>query len=191
MPDRSDNPGGGSGGGPDTQTHYHAYDGPYSIAANQVEFLSRDPLPPASASDCTISMVASSITTLKGSVNLRGMAGVRLTSGPPVALDTISDSTDGIELQAHELQKVTIKRGLVDDVDQLIEMTSSGITVDGGSQPVTVKSIQKITLSVAEGASTVELTPESIKISFGFGMSTISLGMDGITIQGLPLVKIN
>jgi len=183
--------GGGSGGGQNTQDHPRFQDGVYSITANAVEFVSRDPIPPATPEDCTITLLASSLTTLKGTVNLRGMSGVRVTSGPPVELDTISDSTNGIELMAHELHSVTIKRGLIDEVDQVITMTPSGITIDGGSQPVTIQSIQKITLSVAEGASTITLSPESIQVSFGFGVSTISLGPTGITIQGLPMVQIN
>jgi hypothetical protein len=58
-------------------------------------------------------------------------------------------------------------------VDQKIEMTPSGITVDGGAMPVTIQSLTQIKLSVCGG------------------LSTITLGPDGVTIMGLPLVKIN
>jgi hypothetical protein len=78
-----------------------------------------------------------------------------------------------VEIEVGELQKVTIKRGLIDGVDQTIEMTPSGITVDGGAMPITIQSLTEIKLSVAGG------------------LSSITLGPDGITIMGLPIVKIN
>jgi hypothetical protein len=71
-----------------------------------------------------------------------------------------------------ETQNVTIQRGIIPGVDQTVEMTPAGITVDGGTMPVTVKSLTQITLSVAGG------------------LSSITLGPEGVTIQGL-LVKIN
>ena len=52
-------------------------------------------------------------------------------------------------------------------------MSRSGITVDGGAMPVTIQSLTQIKLSVCGG------------------LSSIILGPDGITIRGLPLVKIN
>ncbi len=51
-------------------------------------------------------------------------------------------------------------------------MTPSGITVDAGAMPVTIQSLTQITLSVAGG------------------LSTITLGPEGVTIQGV-LVQIN
>jgi len=57
-------------------------------------------------------------------------------------------------------------------VDQKIEMTPSGITLDAGMGTVTIQSLTQITLSVAGG------------------LSTITLGPEGVTIQGV-LVKIN
>ena len=57
-------------------------------------------------------------------------------------------------------------------MDQKIEMTPSGITLDAGMGTVTIQSLTQITLSVAGG------------------LSTITLGPEGVTIQGV-LVKIN
>jgi len=70
-----------------------------------------------------------------------------------------------------ETQNVTIQRGLL-PVDQKIEMTPSGITLDAGMGTVTIQSLTQITLSVAGG------------------LSTITLGPEGVTSQGV-LVKIN
>lgn len=173
-------PGGGSGGGKDTQDHTHSYDGVWGVKANQIEFLTVAPIPPAEPSDCKITLLASNILDLSGNVNLHGMAGVRITAGPPPLPETSTGSTQGVEIEVGEIQNVTIKRGLIDGVDQKIEMTPSGITVDGGAMPITIQSLTKITLSVAGGLSTIELSPEGITIQ----------GMPLVTIQG-ALVKIN
>ena len=162
--------GAGCGGGPDTTDHIHSFDGTYSISANRVELLSRPPIPPASPSPNVITILAAGMGT-DGLVNVRGSQGVRITSGPPLLPPTSSDSTDGVEVIASEAQKVTIQRGLL-PVDQKIEMTPTGITVDAGMGQITIQSLTKITLSVAGG------------------LSTITLGPEGVTIQGI-IVKIN
>jgi hypothetical protein len=165
--------GGGSGGGDNKRDEARTFDGSYTIVANQMEFVSRPALPPAPPDPCAITLLSSDITELKGNVNLRGMGGVRITAGPPPLPETGSDSTQGVEIEVGEIQNVTIKRGLIDGVDQKIEMTPSGITVDGGMMPVTIQSMTQIKLSVCGG------------------LSSITLGPDGVTIVGLPLVKIN
>jgi hypothetical protein len=167
--------GGGSGGGPDTTGHVESFDGSYAIAANQVELLSRPPIPPAVPGQSVISILAAGLG-MDGLVNVRGSQGVRITAGPPVVPEVsppvLADSTNGVEIVVSEPQNVTIQRGLVPDVDQKIEMTPSGITIDAGGMPVTIQSLTQITLSVAGGLSTITLAPE------------------GITIQGI-LVQIN
>lgn len=165
--------GGGSGGGDDRRDEARTFDGSYTVVANQLEFVSRAPVPPTSSDSCEITLLSSDITEMKGTVNLRGMGGVRITAGPPPLPATSSDSTQGVEIEVGEIQNVTIKRGLVDGVDQTIQMTPSGITVDGGMMPVTIQSMTQITLSVCGG------------------LSSITLGPDGVTIVGLPMVKIN
>jgi len=96
---------------------------------------------------------------------------VCITAGPPPLPPTASDSTNGVEIAVGELQNVTLQRGLL-PIDQKIEMTPGSITVDAGVGTVTIQSLTQITLSVAGG------------------LSTITLGPEGITIQGL-MVKIN
>jgi hypothetical protein len=173
MSQDNNNFGGGSGGGDDKKDEARFFDGNYTITANQVEFVSRPALPPAPPDPCTITLLASDVTQLNGTVNLRGMGGVRITAGPPPLPATGSSSTQGVEIEVGEIQNVTIKRGLIDGVDQKIEMTPTGITVDGGSMPVTIQSLTQIKLSVMGG------------------LSSITLGPDGITVVGLPMVKIN
>jgi hypothetical protein len=164
------NKGGGSGGGPLSNDKSQSADGMYSIVANQVEIVADLPLPPAIPEPFLINIVAAGMG-MDGLVNLRGSQGVRVTAGPPPLPPTASDSTNGVEIVVGETQNVTIQRGLL-PVDQKIEMTPSGITVDAGMGTVTIQSLTQITLSVAGG------------------LSTITLGPEGVTIQGV-LVKIN
>lgn len=165
-------PGGGSGGGDDRRDEARTFDGSYTVVANQLEFVSRTPIPPTSPDSCEITLLSSDITEMKGNVNLRGMGGVRITAGPP-PLPATNGDTQGVEIEVGEIQNVTIKRGLIDGVDQKIEMTPTGITVDGGMMPITIQSMTQITLSVCGG------------------LSSITLGPSGVTIVGLPIVQIN
>lgn len=172
MVSRNGNKGGGSGGGPDTMDHAQSFDGRFEISANQVELLSRPPMPPAAPGTNVITLLSTDLTGLGGTVDVRGAKGVRITAGPPMLPPQSSDSTNGVEIVVGEIQNVTIQRGLLPGVDQKIEMTPSGITVDAGAMPVTIQSLTEIKLSVAGG------------------LSTITLGPQGITIQGI-LVQIN
>jgi hypothetical protein len=104
--------GAGSGGGPETADHSHSFDGTYSIAANQVELLSRPPMPPAVPGPNVITILAAGMGT-DGLVNVRGSQGVRITSGPPMLPPTSTDSTNGIEIIGSEAHNVTIQRGLL------------------------------------------------------------------------------
>jgi len=157
-----------TGGGRDSM---QSIDGAFVVTANQVEFLSRPPLPPLPPEPSVITLLAAGVAP-DGQVNVRGSQGVRITAGPPLLPPTQSDSTNGVEIVVSEVQNVTIQRGLLPGVDQKIEMTPSGITVDAGAMPVTIQSLTQITLSVAGG------------------LSTITLGPQGVTIQGI-LIQIN
>lgn len=170
--------GGGSGGGEVTTDHTHSFDGTYSLSANQLEILSRPPLPPAPPSPSLITVLATSMT-LDGKVDIGADQGVRITAGPPLLPPTGSDATNGVEAVVGETQNITLQRGLLPGVDQKIEMTPNGITVDAGAMPVTIQSLTQITLSVAGGMNTITLTPEGITIQ---GVL--------ITVQG-ALVQIN
>jgi hypothetical protein len=171
MEEREERRGGGSGGG-NAPNHIANLGGTYAIQANQVELLSRPPDPPLLPAPSVISILAVSELPSDGRVEVRGAQGVRITTGllgvPPAS----SDSTNGVEIIVSEDQNVTIQRGVLPDVDQKIEMTPGAITIDAGAGTLTIKSLTQITLSVAEG------------------LSTITLGPEGITIKGL-LVQIN
>ncbi len=173
------NPGGGTGGGEDTQNHAHFIDGRYSVTANQIQLLSAPPLPAAIPLPEVISLLATDLTGMQGQVTVKGAQGVRVTSGPPQLPPAQSDSTNGIEIIASEAQKVTIQRGLLPGVDQKIEMDPGSIVIDGGAGSITIQSLTQITLSVAGGANTITMTPTGITIQ---GVM--------ITIQG-ALVQIN
>lgn len=158
----NDQRGGGSGGGPDNFNHAQAIDGMYSVSANQVEFFTRPPLPPAVPGPSVIRVLAGG-KGIDGQVLVRGTKGVRVTAGPPPLLETASSSTDGVEISIGELGKFTLKRGLL-PIDQKMEMTSDGVTIDAGAGKVTIKSMTEITLSVAEGVTKIKLGPDGVTI---------------------------
>jgi len=164
--------GAGSGGGRDPLDHIKTLDGRFAVAAAGVALLSRPAQPPSVPTPNVITLLATDLTGMDGNVDVRGAQGVRITAGPPMLPPASSASTNGVEIAVGELQNVTIERGLLPGIDQKIEMTPSGITVDAGAMPVTIQSLTQITLSVAGG------------------LSTITLGPEGITIQGV-LVQIN
>lgn len=172
------NSGAGTGGGPDAKFHDLSHDGRFSISANQVLLTSRPSLAPVVPDPYVITILAAGMG-MDGIVNVAGSQGVRVTAGPPMLPPTGSDSTNGAEVVVGETQNITLQRGLMPGVDQKIEMTPSGITVDAGVMPVTIQSLTEIKLSVAGGLNTITLTPS------------------GITIQGLmiqiqgALVQIN
>ena len=170
MSPRSESPGAGTGGGPDTHHSNQSFDGHFSVAANQIEMLARPPLPPGIPGPSVISILSAGMG-IDGVVNVRGTQGVRVTAGPPPLPAASSTSTKGVEIMVGQMETVTIQRGLL-PVDQKIEMTPTGITVDAGMGKVTIQSLTEITLSVAGG------------------LSTITLGPQGVTIKGL-LIQIN
>jgi len=168
--------GAGSGGSPvgvaELVTQYtDNYDGVYALGANRIELMARPPLPPAPPKPSVISLVATGLA-LDGRVEVRGSQGVRITSGPPMLPPTTSESTNGVEIIASEAQNVTIQRGLIPMVDQMIQMTPGAIMIDGGVGTITVQSMTEIKIQVAGGVSSITLTPV------------------GIIIQG-PIVMIN
>jgi hypothetical protein len=170
-----ENPGGGSGGDAGAGDLGHrviSADGTYAIRANQVSLVSWKNIPPATDSESRIMLLAMGGVTGEfiddGTVDVRGCKGVRITSGPllpPVLNPPMSaDSTDGIEIEAGETQSITIKRGMLPEIDQYITLTPTGITINAGL------------------AGTLTLNA---------GMSQITIGPAGITIIGMPLVQIN
>lgn len=155
--------GGGTGGGPSPGDHEEVVDGLFAITANQVNLLSRPPIPPAIPAENLINIVAAGMG-MDGHVNVRGSQGVRVTAGPPVLLPTGSSSTNGVEILVGETGSMTLQRGLIPEVDQKMEMTPEGITIDGGAQTVTIKSLTKIELSVCEGVAKITIDPTGVTI---------------------------
>lgn len=163
--------GGGAPAGPEqgSPTDYH--DGTYSVIANQVQILSSPPLPPAEPVPYIVSVLAAGMGD-DGRVEIGGSQGVRLTAGPPMMPPASSEGTNGVEIVVGEGQEITIQRGLIPDMDQQILMAPGSIVVDGGAGTIMIKSLTSITLQVAEGLSSITMSPA------------------GIVIQGL-LVSIN
>jgi len=169
--------GGGSGGDDDDSDdsghQVISADGTYEIRANQLSLFSWKNIPPASDKESRITLAAIGGVAGEfnddGRIDIRGCKGVRITSGPFLMIPLLNPemsvaSTDGIEIEAGETQSITIKRGMIDPINQYISLTDSGITIDAGITG---------TLTLAAG------------------MSQITIGPEGITIVGMPLVQIN
>jgi hypothetical protein len=166
--------GGGSGGQDGSEDRGHrttSADGTYEIRANQVMLCSWKNLPPATDNESRIMLLAMGGLTGEfmddGTVDVRGCKGVRITAGSliPVVNPVMSaESTSGVEIEVGEQQSITIRRGLLPMVDQYISLTDSGITINAGI------------------AGTLTLAA---------GMSQITIGPEGVTIIGMPLVQIN
>jgi hypothetical protein len=154
---------GGVGGGPTTADHTLLLDGMYSITANQVELVSRPPMPPAIPAENVITLLAAGYG-VDGLVNIRGSQGVRITSGPPPLPETKSSSTNGVEIVVGETGNLTLQRGLIPEVDQKMELTPGAVTIDGGAGTVTIKSMTKIELSVCEGVAKITIDPTGVTI---------------------------
>ena len=159
--------GAGSGGGPATANHAELKDGTFTVAANQVELICKPPMPPAIPGPSIVTVLAAG-TGVDGLVDVRGSQGVRLTAGPPPGLPVYSPSTNGVEILVSETGTLTMQRGLL-PTDQKMEMTPAGVTIDAGMGKVTIKSLTQIELSACNG------------------LAKITLGPQGVTIEGLQI----
>ena len=170
MAEDDENFGGGSGGADDPGHRVVSADGTYEIRANQLALVSWKNVPPSTDNESRILLLASGglagAFMDNGTVDIRGCKGVRITGGPPIPVVNPMmsvESTNGVEIEVGEQQSITIKRGML-PVDQYITLTQSGITINAGI------------------AGTLTLAA---------GMSQITIGPEGVTIIGMPLVQIN
>jgi hypothetical protein len=164
------NLGGGTGGGGDDDgpNIIKTAAGAYEISGNQVVLLTRPPLVPDKdykPGPNVITILSIGHTLTDGKVDVRGSKGVRITAGPPFGPPTTSDSTDGVEIFVSDSQKITIRRGVMEEFAQKIELSPGEITMDAG----------------LFGIVTIKAGPNSITVD----------GFKGITIKGQPFVNIN
>ena len=162
--------GAGSGGDPDGDKWAHA-DRWYNIDAGGVYLMAngttgKQTLSPkigiiAGATDGAIAP--------DGSVDVHGSQGVRITSGPPDAPPSENDEINGLEMQAGAQQIIKIMRGLDDDRDQVIQMTTGLIEIRGGDAAgcVSILAAQEISLQVAGGLSSIVMNKKGITIRGG------------------------
>jgi hypothetical protein len=163
MPDsRSESVGGGTGGGPGTGDQIQSVDGAFTLAASQIYLTARPPLAPGPPTTSVVAILATG-TAADGFVDVRGSQGVRVTAGPPPLLPADSVTTNGVEVLVGQAGSLTLHRGLL-PVDQKVELTPAGVTIDAGSMPVTIRSLSSIELSVAGGTTKLRLGPEGVTI---------------------------
>jgi hypothetical protein len=159
--------------------------GTYQIGGNQVFLVSRKGTPPVGGTGPSQIMLLAGGSPQgtfmdDGNVYVRGCNGVRITAGQPPLLQPFtsppvtSDLTTGIEMVVANSQNIMIQRGALieSSTTNSIELSPQGVYVDAQATVVSVKSLQQITLSVANGACSITLTPL------------------GIILKG-PIIKIN
>jgi hypothetical protein len=188
MASEEQNNGFGAGGGAgmdDSGNNLQSASATYQIAGNQIVLLSRKALPPvlpdkAGPSVITI-LAAGALPTAAddGKVDIRGAKGVRVTAGPPGILPgvggppTRSSSTDGVEIEVAQDQRITLDRGdPLKPTSQSIALIPGSILIESGTGNVVISSLTKITLAVGANSITID-------------------AKEGITIVGLPYVQIN
>src|SRR6266851_2939797 len=123
--------------------HAEYVEGSYSITANQVEIVSRTPIPPGIPGTNVITLLAAGMG-MDGLVDVRGSQGVRISAGPPPALAAGGSSTNGVEIEIGQTGTFKLQRGLVPPAAQTMEMTTDAITIDAGVGKVTIKSLTEI-----------------------------------------------
>jgi hypothetical protein len=188
--------GGGAGGGAmaglmaageNENNKVESIEGAFCVTANQIDLVSMTPPVPAVPGPSIIGLLAMSETMDSGEVTIGADKGVRITAGPPSLPPAGPVSESGVEIVVGEEQNITLQRGLITGVDQMVKMTPSGITIDGGSMQVTIQSMQSITLSVAEGATTIKLDPTGVTIQGAM----IKIQADGQAQMQAPMVQVN
>jgi hypothetical protein len=139
----------------------HMTAGPYDVTADQIRLVAMPASAPTTPPNF-ITLLAPG-DGANGQVALRGSQGVRISAGPPDPMIPTEDiTTTGIELQTVEAGKITMNIGI--PPGPMLLMSSPVIGIDAGEGIVLIKSNSVITLSVADGASEIELTPSGVQI---------------------------
>ena len=186
--------GGGSGGGGDDDgpNVIKSASGAYQISGNQVVLLTRlplDPDPEHPPGPNVITILAPGNTLTDGKVDIRGSQGVRVTSGPPYEIAPLTSppvtdsSTNGIEIITSEAGTITIQRGVFPDslIQRIVLTPDEKILIDAGLDG-------NITMMAGPSVVTLDVVKG---ITLQFGENSITIDAKGITMQGLPFVKIN
>jgi hypothetical protein len=157
------------------------------LGGNHVAIQAQDPTPPATAGTPLITLLAGDLACTEGRIEMHAISQVRIsTSGETAGIKMHQPSIDGLSLQVGETQEIYMKRGIL-PTDNFIDICDENIAIDGGSLPVIINSDVSITLSVANGASSITLTPTGITIQ-GAQLTVQGMALVGITA---PMVTIN
>jgi hypothetical protein len=154
--------GAGSGGDDGDGSYYHYFDGGYTLGGSQVTLHAIGTEGEGTDIEQPVISLLAGGSAPDGRIYMHGSQGVRVTSGPPGQPKSGHKGINGVEVVVGETQSITLDRGLVDGVDQHIQMDPGLIVADGGSGTVALLSTTQITLSVAGGTSSIVLTPQGI-----------------------------
>jgi hypothetical protein len=155
--------GGGSGGGPGDGGHAHYANSIYQIDAEGVEILARSGQPRITILATTETGGGESSSGALPFVNVHSDKAVRITTG--TTTDTLSLDADGLQIITEKNQEISLVRGLASSNPQHILIDTNGIDIDANLANLVISSVRSITLQVAGGTSSIELTPEGITLT--------------------------
>jgi len=99
-----------------------------------------------------------------GRVSIHGSQGARITSGPPNLPPAANQQINGIELHTGNFQEISIVRGTGGPATNQFALQTDMTVIDGGCNTVKVRSDTQIVLTVANGMSSIILTPAGVQI---------------------------
>jgi hypothetical protein len=142
------------------------------LSGNHIALQADDPTPPATAETPLITLLASDMTCMQGRMEMHACESIRIsTSGGLGGPRMHQLGRDGLDFQVGETQEILLRRGML-PTDNFIHIEEEMLTVEGGLSPVLITSDTQVTIQVANGTSSITLTPM------------------GIVMQG-PIIKIN
>jgi hypothetical protein len=142
------------------------------LSGNHVAIQADDPTPPATAETPLITLLASDMTCMQGRVEMHAPESIRISTSGGIGGPRMHQlGTDGVEVQVGETQEIFLRRGML-PTDNYIQLDDSLMALEGGVNPIVIESDTNITIQVANGTSSITLTPM------------------GIVMQG-PIIKIN
>lgn len=152
--------GAGSGGDAGDGDNVKIFDGWLNVGCSGILMSAVGDTGPQAESPI-IQLVSGGGQSLDGRVYTHGSQGVRITSGPPGQPKMGNKAINGVEVQVGETQEIHIKRGVL-PTDNDIQLIPGLIVVDGAAGKVVINSDTLIKLTVANGTSSITLTPMGI-----------------------------
>jgi hypothetical protein len=158
----------------------HSTDKAYEIKAPVVSILSRSSPLDDSFSAHQINLMA--LGAGDGTVAVRASQAIRLSTGPPNHVNEVlpNDGFHGVQTEVADDEKIWIRRGTTFGTTDFLTFEPENIQLGSEAGEVTIYAAAELVLRC--GMSQICLDPQ--------GISIITHGPNGITLQGVP-IKLN